>query len=105
MRRGGSGSDYADGADTLSTASTCKEAVELIVDAIQTACEDIGNMHDQGQFVVDKDVVGCVISLLLVIALPSLTVLGHRLLEAERTTTMYAKMEYGVKRLLWLGAS
>lgn len=26
-----------------------------------------------------------------------------RLAEAQRMTSMYAKMEYGVKRLLWLG--
>jgi phosphatidylinositol 4-phosphatase len=25
------------------------------------------------------------------------------LAEAQRMTTMYAKMEYGLKRLLWLG--
>ena len=27
----------------------------------------------------------------------------NSLTEANRNTTMYAKMEYGVKRLLWLG--
>ena len=26
-----------------------------------------------------------------------------RLMEAEKMTSVYAKMEYGVKRLLWLG--
>ncbi|KAH8827011.1 SacI homology domain-containing protein [Flagelloscypha sp. PMI_526] len=72
LRRAGSSFSYSNdhGADTLSNATTCKEAVELIVESIQ-------------QFVKWGDVVG--------------------LQEAQKMTTMYAKMEYGIKRLLWLG--
>lgn len=32
-----------------------------------------------------------------------LEILRFSLVEAQRMTTMYAKMEYGFKRLLWLG--
>lgn len=28
----------------------------------------------------------------------------YSLEEAQKTTSVYAKMEYGVKRLLWLGS-
>ncbi|KIM79647.1 hypothetical protein PILCRDRAFT_823187 [Piloderma croceum F 1598] len=81
--RTGPGADagYAEPADDLTGASTCKEAVELMVDMIRRACEDIGSPH--GNLVAEGDVVN--------------------LQEAQRMTSMYAKMEYGVKRLLWLG--
>ncbi|KAI0664663.1 SacI homology domain-containing protein [Cubamyces menziesii] len=69
-------------ADELANAKNCKEAVDMIVDAIHQACKDIGN--DQHGFVSEADVVS--------------------LAEAQRMTSVYAKMEYGVKRLLWLGS-
>jgi len=72
---------YAEPADDLAGATTCKEVADLMVDTIARACEDIGGHHEH--FVVEEDVV-------------SVT-------EAQRHTTMYAKMEYGIKRLLWLG--
>ncbi|KAF9014086.1 SacI homology domain-containing protein [Cyathus striatus] len=72
---------YADVSDELSSAASCKEAADLIVDSIQRACQDIGG--GQGEFVVNEDVVS--------------------LSEAQKMTSVYAKMEYGVKRLLWLG--
>lgn len=73
--------DYSVG---LGDATNCKEATELIVDAIQRACGDLGNRDGpHGLKVEDADVVS--------------------LAEAQRMTSMYAKMEYGVKRLLWLG--
>ncbi|KAI0672944.1 SacI homology domain-containing protein [Trametes maxima] len=68
--------------DELATAKNCKEAVDMIVDAIRQACKDIGNEHSE--FVAEADVVS--------------------LAEAQRMTSVYAKMEYGVKRLLWLGS-
>ncbi|KAH0583578.1 hypothetical protein H2248_009201 [Termitomyces sp. 'cryptogamus'] len=77
----GSSVDYIDAADELSSASNCQEAAEMIVDNIRRACEDIGGA--QGEFVKKEDVVS--------------------LAEAQRMTSVYAKMEYGVKRLLWLG--
>ncbi|KAJ3818742.1 SacI homology domain-containing protein [Lentinula raphanica] len=92
VRRGssyGSTTDYAQAADELTGAANCKDAVELVVDAIRRACEDVGTASsgasnaDVDQFVVDEDVVG--------------------LADAQKMTSMYAKMEYGVKRLLWLG--
>ncbi|KAF8912099.1 SacI homology domain-containing protein [Gymnopilus junonius] len=67
--------------EEMQGASTCKEAVDLIVEKIQKACEDIGGA--QGDFITLEDVVS--------------------LAEAQRMTSVYAKMEYGVKRLLWLG--
>ncbi|KAJ8078947.1 hypothetical protein PM082_013231 [Marasmius tenuissimus] len=74
-------SEYADATDELTGAATCKEAVDLVVDAIVNACKDRGAVRKG--FVKEEDVVS--------------------LAEAQRMTTMYAKMEYGVKRLLWLG--
>ncbi|OSD08576.1 hypothetical protein PYCCODRAFT_1429632 [Trametes coccinea BRFM310] len=68
--------------DELANAKNCKEAVDMIVDAIHQACKDIGNDH--AAFVTEGDVVS--------------------LAEAQRMTSVYAKMEYGVKRLLWLGS-
>ncbi|KAH9857173.1 SacI homology domain-containing protein [Lenzites betulinus] len=68
--------------DELANAKSCKEAVDMIVDAIRQACADIGNDHRE--FIVESDVVS--------------------LAEAQRMTSVYAKMEYGVKRLLWLGS-
>jgi len=52
-----------------------------MVDSILRACEDIGSSHDG--FVTEADIVS--------------------ISEAQRMTSVYAKMEYGVKRLLWLG--
>ncbi|KAJ6525593.1 SacI homology domain-containing protein [Mycena capillaripes] len=78
---------YVDSAEELSGAGSCREAVDLMVDSIRRACEDMGNDGRVGEgvsgLVVEEDVVG--------------------LAEAQRMTSMYAKMEYGVKRLLWLG--
>ncbi|KAJ6497000.1 SacI homology domain-containing protein [Mycena vitilis] len=75
---------YVDSAEELSGAESCREAVDLMVDSIRRACEEMGNdgLGDAG-LVAEEDVVG--------------------LAEAQRMTSMYAKMEYGVKRLLWLG--
>ncbi|EPQ58006.1 hypothetical protein GLOTRDRAFT_114553 [Gloeophyllum trabeum ATCC 11539] len=79
--RRGSG-NFEEPADDLTGATNCKEAVDLIVDAIERACKDVGNTHDS--FVVDEDVVS--------------------LADAQKMTSVYSKMEYGIKRLLWLGA-
>ncbi|KAF8559644.1 hypothetical protein OG21DRAFT_1594475 [Imleria badia] len=76
------GSRYAEPADDLAGATSCKEAVDLIADAIKRACEDIGSTSGD-DFVCEADIVS--------------------VSEAQRTTSVYAKMEYGVKRLLWLG--
>lgn len=83
IRRGSSTSSgpYSETSEEVAGASSCREVVNRVVESISRACEDIGSSH--GSLVADEDVVG--------------------LEEAQRTTTMYAKMEYGVKRLLWLG--
>ncbi|TFK30155.1 hypothetical protein FA15DRAFT_726049 [Coprinopsis marcescibilis] len=75
------GSAYSEMSDEMQ-ASTCKEAAELIVETVQRACEDVGSGGGQG-FVSTEDIVS--------------------LAEAQRMTSVYAKMEYGLKRLLWLG--
>ncbi|TCD64143.1 hypothetical protein EIP91_004492 [Steccherinum ochraceum] len=72
---------FVEPADELTGATNCKEAVALMVEAIRRACADIGN--DENELVKQKDVVS--------------------LVEAQRMTSVYSKMEYGVKRLLWLG--
>lgn len=87
----------------LSGVSSCREAVDLIVDSIKRACEDVGSAH--GEFVTEADVVrwaSCTLSFKkLVLTVP--IYLTSSVAEAQRMTSMYAKMEYGVKRLLWLG--
>jgi len=83
MRQGSSTSNapYAETSEEVAGASNCLEVVDRIVESIQRACQELGT--GQGDFVTNEDVVS--------------------LAEAQRTTSMYAKMEYGVKRLLWLG--
>ncbi|KAA1469556.1 hypothetical protein DENSPDRAFT_918842 [Dentipellis sp. KUC8613] len=80
-RHGSGFAESAEPADDLADAGTCQEAVGLMVDAIQSACGDVGNVRVG--FVKDEDVVS--------------------LAEAQKMTSVYAKMEYGLKRLLWLG--
>lgn len=77
--RSGSSTGYAEPADDLAGATSCKQVVDMMADSIKRACEDVGN----SPVVVNRDVV-------------SLT-------EAQKMTSIYAKMEYGVKRLIWLG--
>lgn len=92
VRRGssyGSTIEYSQAADELTSAANCKEAVDLVVDVIRRACDDVGSAATAetrpgtDEFVVEEDVVG--------------------LADAQKMTSVYAKMEYGVKRLLWLG--
>lgn len=61
MRRASSGGDllYAEAADELSGAASCREAVDMIVDCIRRACGDAGVDVDGG-FVSDGNVVRCV---------------------------------------------
>ncbi|KAF8163607.1 SacI homology domain-containing protein [Crassisporium funariophilum] len=72
---------YVETSEEMHGAASCREAVSLIVERIARACDDVGGGH--GDFVKDEDVVS--------------------LEDAQRMTSVYAKMEYGVKRLLWLG--
>ena len=46
---------YADASDELNGASSCREAVDLIVDSIYRGCEDAGSTHSN--FVTSEDVV------------------------------------------------
>ena len=94
------GSRYAEPADDLTSATSCKEAVDLIVDAINRACKDIGSASGD-DFISEADIVRLVGQYLGCRA--SSSTLGISVSEAQRTTSIYAKMEYGVKRLLWLG--
>lgn len=55
-RRANGGSTFTEPADELTGASNCKEAVDLIIESIRGACEDVGGAH--GQFVTEADVVG-----------------------------------------------
>lgn len=98
---------YVDSTEELSGAGSCREAVDLMVDSIRRACEEMGNDGRSGEgvagLVAEEDVVGCVT---LLYVSKKMTVIDAdliRLAEAQRMTSMYAKMEYGVKRLLWLG--
>ena len=49
------GDQYVELSDEMQRASSCREAVDLIVDKIQEACEDMGGGH--GRFVTEEDVV------------------------------------------------
>jgi hypothetical protein len=44
--------------DEITGAATCREAVDLVVERIQRACDDVGG--GQGTFVTEEDVVRCV---------------------------------------------
>lgn len=89
--------------DEMRGAATCREAVDLIVERIERACGDIGGAQGK-DFIVSEDVVRCVLKL-RAMSLLRFLILSFRcsLAEAQRMTSVYAKMEYGVKRLLWLG--
>lgn len=73
---------FEETANELSWATTCKEAVDSIADAIYRAVTDAGG--DTVDFVKEEDIVS--------------------LEEAQKATTVMAKMEYGLKRLIWLGS-
>jgi hypothetical protein len=90
---------YAEPADDLAGATTCKEAVDLIADAIKRACHDMGGASD-GDFIFEEDIVRLA-TLSQLYEHHSMS--GFSVSEAQRMTSIYAKMEYGVKRLLWLG--
>ena len=44
--------------DEMAGAATCREAVDLVVERIQSACDDVGG--GQGAFITEEDVVRCV---------------------------------------------
>lgn len=92
---------YADASDELNGASSCREAVDSIVDSIYRGCEDAGSTHSN--FVTSEDVVRRVSYSTLNVCPKLSLILRNSLSEAQRATSVYAKMEYGVKRLLWLG--
>lgn len=88
--------------DEMTGAATCREAVDLVVERIWRACDDVGG--GQGAFVTEEDVVRCVIGWIWRVWMGAdLHFSFSSVAEAQRITSMYAKMEYGVKRLLWLG--
>ncbi|KAH9043290.1 SacI homology domain-containing protein [Lactarius pseudohatsudake] len=85
-RRGDDGSTFVEPADApeeFAGASTCREAVDHMVDCIVRACAGATGGGDSVSIVRQEDIVS--------------------LAEAQKMTSVYAKMEYGVKRLLWLG--
>ncbi|KAH8117164.1 SacI homology domain-containing protein [Phellopilus nigrolimitatus] len=73
---------FEETADELSWAKTCKEAIDIICNTIHKVAKDAG--VGNGDFVIEHDIVS--------------------LEDAQQTTTVVAKMEYGLKRLLWLGS-
>lgn len=70
-------------ANELSLATTCKEVVDSIVGTIRDAVVD-ANGDRPATFVAEEDVVS--------------------LKEAQKATTITSKLEYGLKRLIWLGS-
>lgn len=67
----------------LVDAKTCQEKVNIAVNIITSAC-NVARGFPELEFVVDEDIVS--------------------LAEAQKATTTMMKIEYGLKRLLWLGA-
>jgi hypothetical protein len=49
-------SRYAEPADDLAGATSCKEAVDLIVDAVKRACKDVGSAS-RDNFISEEDIV------------------------------------------------
>lgn len=57
------GSAFSEPADELAGAATCQDAVELMVNVIRGACEDVGggrSIDGNTHFVKDAEIVGCV---------------------------------------------
>ncbi|KAH9843189.1 SacI homology domain-containing protein [Rhodofomes roseus] len=75
---------FIEPADELAGATNCKQAADMIVSTIRQACVEAGGAQGDN-FIAEEDIVS--------------------LADAQRMTSVYAKMEYGVKRLLWLGGS
>lgn len=69
--------------DELVDAKTCKEKVNIVVNAIATACNEARGTVKVG-LIQEGDIVS--------------------LAEAQKATSAMMKIEYGLKRLLWLGA-
>jgi len=70
------------GEDALADVKNCQGAVDIMVEMIKKACEDMGSAGEG--FIKEEDIVG--------------------LAEAQKMTTVFAKLEYNFKRLLWLGS-
>lgn len=91
-----------EGDESCSLPTSCRESVDLIVTAIRRAYEI--RTGGRKQCVVEEDIVRYV----LLHSEFRLTILSRFLIrsslaEAQRATSVYSKLEYGVKRLLWLG--
>lgn len=96
---------YVATSDEMQSASTCREAADLIVDKIYQACEDVGG--GQNDFLVREDIVRQVFHLFCLlrhVCTSRFIDTSFSLADAQRMTSVYAKMEYGVKRLLWFGS-
>jgi phosphatidylinositol 4-phosphatase len=89
--------------DPVASATTCRGAVNLMVEMVRKACVDVGNALPD--FVVEEDIVRYV-TLTSTPARHSFvtSMLCESLSEAQRMTSIYAKLEYNFKRLLWLGS-
>lgn len=76
---------FVETANDLTWAKTCKEATDAMVDRVYQAVIVVKAIDASDEpFLVSEPVVS--------------------LEEAQRATTVMAKMEYGIKRLLWLGS-
>ncbi|KIJ26452.1 hypothetical protein M422DRAFT_272497 [Sphaerobolus stellatus SS14] len=68
--------------DAMADARNCQEAVDVMVEMIRKACEDVGSAGEG--FVMEQDIVS--------------------LADAQKMTNVFTKLEYNFKRLLWLGS-
>ena len=88
--------------DPIASATTCRDAVNLMVDMVEKACADVGNTLPN--FVIEEDIVRYDDFMTSTAFSPFLRLmLYNSLSEAQRMTSIYSKLEYNFKRLLWLG--
>ena len=75
---------FEEAANDLTWAKSCKEAVGMMVDTIFQARLALKDGESNGCLITSEPIVS--------------------LEDAQRVTPVMAKMEYGIKRLLWLGS-
>jgi len=87
--------DDLDDADISEVGDTCKAVTERAVKRISDQCAKVSEVDDG--FVVDKDVVRYVFAMSDI-----WSILTFSVSEAQSSTGLLARVDYAVKRFLWL---
>lgn len=80
--------------------ASCKDDIESICSAIRLACQNVGVIDPD--FIVEQDIVRWVFRVAPTYSKRS-SRLSDSVNDAQTSLPVFAKLEYGVKRLLWLG--